>query len=54
MMRRPLHCPRHVNVISLRKLKGSQGSEDDFWNLHASPLKEYIFLNHVIAAFTSK
>jgi len=54
MMRRPLQCPRHINVISLNNLKGSQGSEDDFWNLHASPLKEYIFLNHVIAAFTSK
>ena len=54
MMRRPLHCPRHINVIWLPNLKGSQGSEDDFWNLRASPLKEYIILNHVIAAFTRK
>jgi len=43
MMRRPLPCPRRINVSCLSKLKGSQGSEDDFWNLHASPLKEYIF-----------
>ena len=54
MMPRPLHCHLHINVIQLNKLKGAQGSEDDFWNLHTSSLKEYIFLNHVIVAFTSK
>ena len=53
MMRRPSHCPRHINVSCLCKLKGSQVCEDYFWNLYASPL-EYIFLNYVIAAFTSK
>jgi len=44
MMPRPLHCHLHINVIQLNKLKGAQGSEDDFWNIHASPLKKYIFL----------
>jgi len=43
MMWRPLHCPRLINVSFLSKLKGCQSSKDDFCNLHASPLKEYIF-----------